>query len=46
MQHLAEQTADQANQMTAAVSALQQKINAQNEAVNGKVDTVSARCSR
>src|SRR5271154_6913985 len=41
MQHLAEQTADAANQVTATVSAMQQKLNAQNDAVNGKVDTVS-----
>jgi TolA-binding protein len=41
VQHLAEQTADNANQMTAAVNALQQKINAQSEAGNGKLDTVS-----
>jgi len=41
MQHLAEQTADAANQVTATVSAIQQKLNAQNDAVNGKVDTVS-----
>ena len=32
LQHLAEQTADNVNQMTATVNALQQKINAQNEA--------------
>ena len=41
LQHLAEQTADEANQMTTAVSALQQKINTQNDAIGGKVDTVS-----
>ena len=41
MQHLVEQTADNANQMTATVNALQQKINAQNEAISGKVDTAS-----
>ncbi len=41
LQHLAEQTADAANQMTTTVNALQQKINTQNEAVSGKVDTVS-----
>jgi TolA-binding protein len=41
LQHLAEQTADEANQMTASVNALQQKINAQNEATNGKLDTTS-----
>jgi len=41
LQHLAEQTADQANQMTTAVTALQQKLNTQNEAAGGKLDTVS-----
>jgi TolA-binding protein len=41
MQHLAEQTADAANQVSATVTAMQQKLNAQNDAVNGKVDTVS-----
>jgi TolA-binding protein len=41
VQHLAEQTADSANQMTAAVTALQQKLAAQNEAVSTKSDTVS-----
>ncbi len=41
LQHLAEQTADEANQMTTAVTALQQKLNTQNEAANGKLDSVS-----
>lgn len=41
LQHLAEQTADQANQMTAAVTALQQKLNTQNDAASGKLDAVS-----
>ena len=41
LQHLAEQTADNANQMTATVNALQQKIAAQNDATSGKLDTVS-----
>jgi len=41
LQHLAEQTADDANRMTATVNALQQKINAQSDAVNGKLDTNS-----
>jgi tol-pal system protein YbgF len=41
LQHLAEQTADQANQMTTAVTALQQKLNTQNDAAAGKLDTVS-----
>jgi tol-pal system protein YbgF len=41
LQHLAEQTADQANQMTTAVTALQQKLNSQNDAASAKLDTVS-----
>ena len=41
IQHLVEQTADNANQMTATVNALQQKLNSQNEALSGKVDTAS-----
>ena len=41
LQHLAEQTADEANQMTTAVNALQQKLNTQNDATGGKLDTVS-----
>lgn len=41
LQNLAQQTADQAKQMGATVDDLQQKLNAQNEAINGKVDTVS-----
>jgi TolA-binding protein len=41
LQHLAEQTADEANQMTAAVNTLEQKLNAQSDAVNGKMDAVS-----
>ncbi len=41
LQHLAEQTADEANQMTTAVTALQQKLNTQSEAANGKLDSVS-----
>src|SRR5580658_9611380 len=41
LQHLVEQTADNANQMTVAVNTLQQKINAQSDAGNGKLDTVS-----
>src|SRR5580658_5663134 len=41
LQHLVEQTADNANQMTATVNALEQKINAQTEATGGKLDTVS-----
>jgi len=41
LQHLAEQTADEANQMTTVVNALQQKLNTQNEAASGKLDSVS-----
>lgn len=41
MQNLAQQTADQATQMTTTVNALQQKLDAQNQAQSGKVDTVS-----
>ena len=41
VQHLAEQTADDANRISATVSALQQKINTQNDAGNGKLDTLS-----
>jgi tol-pal system protein YbgF len=41
LQHLAEQTADDANRMTATVNALQQKLNVQTESVNGKLDTNS-----
>ena len=41
LQHLSEQTADNANQMTAAVNALQQKINVQEESISGKLDTNS-----
>jgi tol-pal system protein YbgF len=41
LQNLAQQTADQAKQMSATVNELQQKLNTQNEAVGGKVDTVS-----
>jgi len=39
--HLAEQTADDANRVTATVNALQLKINSQNEAGGGKIDAVS-----
>jgi TolA-binding protein len=39
--HLAEQTADDANRVTATVNALQAKINSQNEAGGGKIDAVS-----
>src|SRR5580693_9588792 len=41
LQHLVEQTADSANQMTSTVNTLQQKINAQSEGNGGKLDTVS-----
>lgn len=41
MQNLAQQTADQANQMNASVKALEQKLNQQNEATGAKLDTVS-----
>jgi len=41
LQNLAQQTADQATQMSAAVNTMQQKLNAQNEALSGKEDTVS-----
>jgi len=41
LQHLVEQTADNSNQMSATVNALQQKITAQSEANGGKLDTVS-----
>jgi TolA-binding protein len=42
MQHLVEQTADNANQTNAAVTALQQKIAAQSDAAAGKQDAASA----
>jgi tol-pal system protein YbgF len=41
IQHLVEQTADNANQMNSTVTTLQQKINAQTESTGGKLDTVS-----
>lgn len=41
LQNLAQQTADQAAQMSTAVNALQKKIDAQSDNVNGKVDGVS-----
>ena len=41
IQHLAEQTADDANRMTAVVTALQQKLTAQSDAISGKLDTAS-----
>jgi TolA-binding protein len=42
MQNLAQQTADNATQMTAAVNALQKTIAAQNDATNGKLDASSS----
>jgi tol-pal system protein YbgF len=41
LQHLVEQTADNANRMTAAVNDLQQKVAAQNAAIGGKIDTTA-----
>ncbi len=41
LQHLVEQTADNANRMSASVDALQKRLDAQNEATSGKVDAVS-----
>lgn len=41
LQHLSEQTADEANKMTASVNALQKQINEQALATNGKTDAVS-----
>src|SRR5579871_4336929 len=41
LQHLAEQTADSANQMTAAVNNMQKQLDAQAQANNGKVDVMS-----
>ena len=41
LQHLVEQTADNANQMTQTVNSLQQKLNQQNDALSGKIDTAS-----
>src|SRR5580658_8326552 len=41
IQHLVEQTADNSNQMSVTVNALQQKITAQSEGNGGKLDTVS-----
>jgi tol-pal system protein YbgF len=39
IQHLVEQTSDNANRMSSAVDALQQKLAAQNEAISGKIDS-------
>ena len=41
IQHLVEQTADNANRMSASMDALQKKLEAQNEAMGGKIDTTS-----
>ena len=41
LQNLAQQTADNATQMTAIVNALQQKINAQSDSASGKLDATS-----
>jgi tol-pal system protein YbgF len=41
LQNLAQQTSDQATQMSATVKALEQKLNTQNEALGSKVDTAS-----
>jgi len=41
LQHLVEQTADNANRVTASMDALQKKINAETEATNGKLDSTS-----
>lgn len=41
LQNLSQQTADQANQMTAAVADLQKKLTSQNEALSGKLDAAS-----
>lgn len=41
IQHLVEQTADNANRVTASLDALQKKLESQTEATNGKLDTAS-----
>jgi len=41
LQHLVEQTADNANQMSQTVTALQQKLNQQNDSLGGKIDATS-----
>jgi TolA-binding protein len=41
LQHLVEQTADNANQMSKTVNALEQKLNQQNDGLGGKIDTAS-----
>ena len=41
LQHLAEQTADEANRMTATVSQMQQRLNTQSDNMTGKLDATS-----
>src|SRR3954470_4299136 len=41
IQHLIEQTADNANRMSATVDALQKKLEAQSDAMSGKLDSTS-----
>lgn len=41
LQNLAQQTSDQAVKMGATVNTLQQKLNAENEGISGKLDTTS-----
>ncbi len=41
IQHLVEQTADNANRVSASVDALQKKLENQNEAISGKLDSSS-----
>lgn len=41
LEHLAQQSADQSTQVTAAMTALQQKINSQNDSSSAKLDAVS-----
>jgi tol-pal system protein YbgF len=41
LQHLVEQTADNASQISTTVNTLEKRINAQGDAANGKMDTVS-----
>src|ERR1700722_2529678 len=41
LEHQSQQTADQTTQITTTVTTLQQKINAQNDALSGKLDSAS-----
>src|SRR4051794_9561752 len=41
IQHLVEQTADNANRMSESVTALEKRLQAQNESMSGKIDTTS-----